>query len=73
MFVFLQALMAGPNTHNGTFIHEQGLSAALLAGWLLAARGTAQEQPAVPHQAVAPGLPLPVRLTPDFQSQYRDG
>ena len=46
MFVFLQALMAGPNTHDGTFIHLQGLIAAglspfrpqlvaLSAGWLL--------------------------------------
>jgi hypothetical protein len=26
MFVFLQALMAGPNTHDGTFIHLQGLT-----------------------------------------------
>ena len=27
MFVFLQALMAGPNTHDGTFIHLQALMA----------------------------------------------
>ena len=28
MFVFLQALMAGPNTHDETFIHLQGLTSA---------------------------------------------
>ena len=26
MFVFFQALMAGPNTHDGTSIHLQGLT-----------------------------------------------